>query len=302
MEIKFLKTNKTYAVIDIGSNSVRLMVSNGEKTIYKINEITKLAKGQGEDGALETQAIERTALAVFNYYKKATNEGVEKIYAFATASVRKAPNKSQFINRVKELCGLEVKVVSGEEEALLGANGSLGDNDGVVIDVGGASTEITVKSKTQIIYSKSVNVGAVFLNEKFGQNQSLIENYLSEVIKEFGEVPKTSTKNVVGVGGTATTVSAMLLQLEKYDPLKVDGFKVEKNQLISLKNSLFKMTLEEKKQIKGLQAGRAEVIAGGLAILCAVLEYIKQNSITSSEKDNLEGYLAKMLKNNGEQL
>ena len=109
-----------YAVIDIGSNSVRLMfVANG-KVLYKRLNTTRLGEGLASSSILKTEAIERTASAVATFYQVAKEEGAKSIYAFATAAVRTAENGGEFIERVKNLCGLIVDVVAGEKEAELG--------------------------------------------------------------------------------------------------------------------------------------------------------------------------------------
>ncbi len=126
-----------YAVIDVGSNSVRLMLSDGVSTLSKECTITKLAEGQGEDSMLCAQAIERTALAVSFYYNRAVSLGATKVFAFGTAALRKACNKAVFLDAVYNLCGLKVCVVSGEDEAgkwgtifpmILGQNKRYGKN------------------------------------------------------------------------------------------------------------------------------------------------------------------------------
>ena len=135
-----------YAVIDIGSNSVRLMMSDGKKTIYKTVKTTQLAEGMGEDNILQPFAIERTAQAVSFFNKRAKGDGADAVYVFATAAVRRAVNGNEFLNEVKRLCGIEVDVVSGEFEAELGLIGALNGEDGGVVDVGGASSEVVVMS------------------------------------------------------------------------------------------------------------------------------------------------------------
>lgn len=285
---------KLFGVIDIGSNSVRLMLSNGNKTLFKSNEITRLAQGQGEDLMLTNEAIERTALAVFNFNRLALEKGASTIYAFATASARKATNKQVLLDRIKELCGLSVEIISGEQEAYLGALGALNGEDGVVIDVGGASTEITVNKNGKTVYSKSINVGSVFLTELFGQDSKRVDEYLKSALTEYGAI---NYKNlpVYGIGGTATTVSAVIQELEPYDATKTHGHYVDLTTLKILKDKLYSLSEDEREKLKGLQPKRAKVIANGVSILAGVLKYANLNGFTTSENDNLEGYLIEKL-------
>lgn len=283
-----------FGVIDIGSNSVRLMISNGAKTLSKENVITKLAEGQGEDSKLNDTAIERTALAVSFYVEKARSLGVDKILVFATAAVRKACNRAKFLSKVKALCGMDIDVVSGEKEADIGFLGATGGLTGGVIDIGGASSEIIVKENANLLYSKSLNVGCVSLNNLCGQDETKIENYLNEKLEEYGSVPSAT---FYAIGGTATSLCAIAQGLKEYLSQKVDGYHLKKEQVDCLVDSLSAMTIEERKNIPCLQKGRADVILGGAILLCKIMEKLGIIEIIVSEKDNLEGYLKDYLEN-----
>lgn len=286
--------NSLFGVIDIGSNSVRLMLSDGVNALSKENVITRIAEGQGEDSMLKDTAIERTALAVSFYANKAKTLGADKILIFATAAVRKAKNKSKFLDRVKELCGITVDVVSGEKEADIGFLGAAGGIDGGVIDIGGASSEIIVKKSGKLLYSKSLNVGCVSINNDFGQDKDKIEEYLNKKIEEYGEVPLS---NFYAIGGTATSLCAIAQDLKEYSKDKVDGFLLSREQVDELVVKLSRMTISERKDIPCLQKGRGEVILGGAILLSIIMKKLGINYITVSEKDNLEGYLKDYLEN-----
>ena len=145
---------RKFAVIDIGSNSVRLMFVADGKVLYKTLQTTRLGEGLAEKPLLKAEAIERSALAVSDFYNRAITEGAEKVLCFATAAVRTAENRQLFLDRVSALCGLTVEVISGEEEAEIGILGALGNKDGGVIDIGGASTEIVVKKDGALLYKE----------------------------------------------------------------------------------------------------------------------------------------------------
>ncbi len=277
-----------FGVIDIGSNSVRLMLSDGFNTLSKENVITRIAEGQGEDSMLNDTAIERTALAVSFYVEKAKSLGAEKILAFATAAVRKAKNKSKFLDRVKELCEINVDVVSGKKEADIGFLGATGGKDGGVIDIGGASSEIIVKKDGKLLYSKSLNVGCVSINNSCGQDKVKIEEYLNKKVQEYGDIPSS---NFYAIGGTATSLCAIAQDLKEYSKDKVDGYVLNKEQVDNLVEKLSRMTMAERNDISCLQKGRGEVILGGAILLCKIMEKMGITNITVSEKDNLEGYL-----------
>lgn len=284
-----------YGVIDIGSNSVRLMISSGDKTLYKKVKTTRLAEGMGEELMLKPEAIERTANAVSFFKQCAIDDGANEVYAFATASVRQAHNGYEFCDKVKQLCGLNVEVISGQTEAMLGAKGALGDKDGAIIDVGGASTEITVVKNGKIVFCKSIDLGVVKIKDAVGQDYDKVEKLVKQKLIEFGCVPESQ---FYGIGGTATSIAGILLELEPYDPEKVDGYCVTIESLEKLNNKLFSMTEQQKRNLKGLQPERAGVIAGGCFVVLQILQMTNSKRVTVSEKDNLEGYLLYKLENN----
>lgn len=277
-----------YAVIDVGSNSVRLMFHDGTKTLEKRVKTTRLAESMGEERRLRVDAIDRTISAISVFLEQAKEENVDSVYVFATAAVRNAVNQSQFLEEYNKRCDAPIEVVSGEMEARLGCLGALNGRDGGIIDVGGASTEINVVKDGNCVYLKSINLGAVSLKDACGQDENKVFAFVKDKIKEYGNVPKTK---YYSIGGTATTVASMLMEMEVYDPNRVDGFAVNKSDIEKLKDKLFSMSVEERKLLKGLQPERAEIIAGGVAILCLIMDMIGINEFTVSEKDNLEGYL-----------
>ena len=293
MATKF--TDKLYGVIDVGSNSVRLLISNGKQSILKKVNITKLAEGLSGGSKLQLSAIERTARAVCMFADFAKDYGAGEILVFATAAVRQADNGADFVNRVKELCGLKVDVISGELEAEIGLLGALCGRDGGIVDIGGASTEISVLRGGKCVYSKSLPIGSVKITEAYGQDEEVVDLFVRSKVSDYGSVPEAK---FYGIGGTATSIAAVILALDPYDPEKTNGFVLKKDQVLELKNRLFSMSVDARKKIKGLQPERAEVISGGVAILCAIMDRLAITEITVSENDNLEGYLMKYRREN----
>ena len=225
------------------------------------------------------------------FYQKAQQEGAETIVAFATAAVRSAENGQEFTDRVKELCGLSVEVISGEEEAEIGILGALGGADGGVIDIGGASTEIVVKDKGKIVYKKSVNIGVVRLKDKCGRDKDALINEAKKAAKEFGVIPANGALN--GIGGTATTIAAQILRLETYQSEKITGAKISLAQIQAMADKLLKMSIEEIAALPCMPKGRADVLTGGAVLLATLMEELKINTLIASDADNLEGYAIK---------
>ncbi|HCY51140.1 MAG TPA: hypothetical protein DHU65_00340 [Clostridiales bacterium] len=275
------------AFIDIGSNSVRLMLYENGVTIDKFVKVTKLADGLFSSGTLNPEAIKRTAEAVDFYVKKAVSEGADKVYAFATAAVRQTKNGKEFCDVVLKDSGIKIDVVSGEAEAKLGLTGVLKGKDGGIIDIGGASSEIAVVKNGELVYSYSLPYGVVKIKDACGNNYFKTDDFTKEKIKEYGFIPKSK---FYGIGGTATQIAAIALKLAVYDRNKVNGYVLTENIVKAVIDEVNGKTMEELKAVTGLDPARADVILGGAVMLKNIMERIGVSQITVSEDDNLEGY------------
>ena len=282
---------RKYAVIDIGSNSVRLMFVADGKVLYKTLQTTRLGEGLAEKPLLKPEAIERSALAVSTFYKKAIEEGAEKVLCFATAAVRSAENRQIFLDRVYALCGLTIDVISGEEEAEIGILGALGNHDGGVIDIGGASTEIVVKKSGALIYKKSVNIGVVRLKDMCGRDRFALEKVADEASKQYGEIPLGDT--IYAIGGTATTLAAQVLGLENYSSEAITGAVITMADIEALTDKLLSMSVEEIANLPCMPKGRADVLTGGAVLFTRLMKNLGFNRLIASDRDNLEGYAIK---------
>lgn len=278
------------SAIDVGSNSVRLMVMADGKTLYKQLDTTRLGEGLANSGVLKPEAIERTARAVQLFAAAAELNGAGTPYVFATASVRSASNGGDFVKRVKQLTGIDVDVISGEVEAACGITGALRGRDGGIIDLGGASTEITLQKGGKTVYSKSVNVGTVRLYDIAGQDRQALERAARTALKDYGNLSLAGT-DMYGVGGTATSLAALFHELPAYDPKVVDGTVLTVGWLGSMAERLLSMPVEERKAMRGMDVRRADVIAGGCLLLHHILKRFGAEKLTVSESDNLEGYV-----------
>ena len=279
---------KKIAVIDIGSNSVRLMTLADGKVLYKTLETTQLGEGLANAPVLLEGAMERTAAAIANFSARAKREGAEKVFAFATAAVRSATNGKAFTQKVKDLCGVEVTILSGDEEAELGIKGALGEKDGGIIDVGGASTELVVRKGGCTLYQKSVDVGVVRLKDSCGRDVTKLQETAKGAVKEYGEVP--SGIPMYAIGGTATTVAALLLNLQEYDGLKVSGLKINQGTMQELIHRLANTSVDELASHPCVPRKRAEVLLGGVVWLLEIMQTFGFEEIVVSDSDNLEGY------------
>mgnify|MGYP006067987333 FL=1 len=278
------------SAIDVGSNSVRLMVMADGKTLYKQLDTTRLGEGLANSGVLKPEAIERTARAAQLFAAAAELNGAGTPHVFATAAVRSSKNGADFVARVKALTGIDVDVLSGEEEAACGILGALRGRDGGIIDLGGASTEITLQQGGKTLYSKSVNIGTVRLFDMAGQDRSALQAAIDNSLNGYGSL-SLDGKDIYGIGGTATSLAALYHELEKYDPKVVEGTVLTREWLCAEAEKLLSLTVEERRALRGMEPRRADVIAGGCLLMYSILNRFNADRITVSESDNLEGYV-----------
>lgn len=277
-----------YSVIDIGSNSVRLLLWADGRSICKKVMTTRLGEGLAQSGVLSDAAVRRTVRAVEEFSAFAKSEGAECSYAFATAAVRRAENGKELLALVKVICGLEVRVLSGEEEAFVGLLGATDGKDGGVVDVGGASTEITVGKKGDVVYSFSADVGAVRLKDVCGEDVAALQTYAQEQVCVFENVPACE---LYAIGGTATSLCALEYAIEPYDAKLVHGKVLTEECIENWAHKLLQMPQTERLSLVGMDKPRADILGGAALWLAAVLRRIGAKSVVVSEQDNLEGFI-----------
>lgn len=278
--------------IDIGSNSVRLLMWADGKTLYKKMTTTRLGEGLDASGSLLPQAISRTAEAVAAFAEEGRGENADRICAFGTAAVRSAKNSREFFAAVKELCGIDVDVVSGEREARLGLSGALGMSDGGIVDVGGASTEVTVRQGGKVVFSHSYDIGTVRIFDGAGRDIDRIRRFIADRLS-LGGVNFGGVK-FCAIGGTASRLGAIKKGLKEYKSSIIDGTQLTAGEVEGYAEALTSMPVEEIARTT-ICGKSAEVVGGGAALLAAVMKGLGIGEITVSESDNLEGYVAELL-------
>jgi exopolyphosphatase/guanosine-5'-triphosphate,3'-diphosphate pyrophosphatase len=227
------------AVIDVGSNSVR-MLFRGEKQI----ENTQLAEGLMTSGKLKDEAMARTADAVRAFAVQAKEDGAESVYAFATEAVRSAENGGDFIKILKD-CGVAAEVIPSETEGIIGFDGAYTDGKPCVVDIGGASTEVTVGDGVKIYYSHSMPLGSVRLKDYSADADKQLA-YARERVKEYGAVPKFD--RLVSIGGSVSVLCAVMQSLEPYDPNKIHGFTMTYGEIKTVVENILRVPAEERKK------------------------------------------------------
>ena len=295
--------------IDSGTNSMRLLIAdyknNKIENRKKYINITRIGQGVDDKGYITEEALERNLNALKEFADKCIEEKCEKVYCMGTSALRDSKNGQDFVNRAKELTNIDVKIICGEEESNLGFMGVLegagGDKSNyiLVLDIGGGSTEFIVGNEDGIKFCKSENVGALRMTEKFITTDPISDeefNKMSDFIEKtisstLDKIKGMHVSKLVGIGGAITSLSAMNQQLEVYSMEKVHNSVVTKKDLEKILQNLKKMTLSDKKTIKGLQPKRADIITAGVKILHIVMEKLEIEKIMISEYDNLEGLI-----------
>ena len=285
------------AAIDIGTNSVRLLIAEiKDGQLKKVLEsdliTTRIGEGMTTNSSLKKEAMERTILALKCFGDKVACFNPDTIRAVATSAVRDSDNGGLFCEMVKKETGLEVEIISGQEEAYLSYFGVVNGfgqafpENTIVVDVGGGSTEIIWTNKEGQICCRSLPIGAVRLAEGTNSDE-LTQKHLQGVISN---IPRTNL-SVVGVGGTITSLAAIDLRLDKYDPKKVHGYELTLQRIKEIYSNLKDLSLTERVKVPGVQAQRADIIVYGIKIFELLLKSLKMEKITVSEADILNGIL-----------
>ncbi len=280
-----------YGIIDVGSNSVRARSFADGKILYSGLITTRLGEGLATGDSLTERSMAATISALQTFIAELIKSGAEEIAAFATEAVRSAKNGGEFLLRVKKETGLDIDLIGGDEEGELALLGAVGDKDGVVIDIGGASAEISAVKDKKIIYSHSLPLGAVRLYGKCGDDEDKLKKLVDARIVEYGKVP--TELDFYAVGGTATTLAALDMRLDKYDENKVDGYVLTRAALekdYAIIAAADRQTRIEKLRI---QEKRADIIGCGAYLLLEIMRTFGIEKVTVKESDNLLGYMKK---------
>lgn len=301
------------AAVDIGTNSVRLLVAevsvkNGEpelETLQRIMRITRLGRGVDERGRLEDEAVERTAAVLRDYREIIGRENVEAWVVAATSAARDAANADEFLRLAEDIMGREPRVVTGEEEARLSFSGATydlgelapGSGPVLVADIGGGSTEMIVGTDGKILETHSLDMGCVRMSERFleadpplAEELERMEAHVSALLEPVKEgILESSPELMVGLAGTVTTLSGIRLGLSSYDGEAIHHSRLTRDEVEELYGSLASLPLEERRDFMGLEPGRADVIIGGAGVLAVLLRELSFESLLVSEKDILDG-------------
>jgi exopolyphosphatase / guanosine-5'-triphosphate,3'-diphosphate pyrophosphatase len=304
------------AAVDIGSNSVRLLIvgPDGERLRRDITT-TRLAAGVDATGRLDDAAIERTVAALRAFRATWESLGVPagRVRITATSAVRDASDRDRFLGPASTVTGVPVEVITGEEEAALSFAGATGAVDVrapcVVIDVGGGSTELVVgDADGHIVGSVSMQLGCVRLTERdlhsdpatpaeLATATATVDAIVADGIATLAaqKVDIAALTSAVAVAGTATTLAALQLGLDRYEESRIHGTRIPLVSLERLAHELGEMDVVTRAGLGPVQPGRAEVLHGGAIVLSRTLHHLGLDELVVSESDSLDAVAASVL-------
>lgn len=300
------------AAIDVGTNSVRLLVAEVPDTprsrlrfplrpVARDMAVTRLGEGLEAGGALRPDAAARTAAVVTAYAGRAASLGVSRTVVAGTYALRVARNAEEFLAQLT----VPVRVLTGEEEARLGFRGALAGLGILtprmrilVVDIGGGSVELTSGTAREVTESCSLPLGSVVLSRQFLVSDppteveaSALREHVAGTLDPYLARLRRHRFHLVGVGGTITTMAALSQRLVPYDPERVHGYRLSRAEITDLTAGLLALPLAGRRRLPGLQAGRADIIPAGALVLLHLMEGLGRRSLVVSEADLLWGLL-----------
>ncbi len=297
------------ASVDIGTNSVRLLVADREGKgrdaklvpVERQTEITRLGQGVDKTRKLRADAIERTVDKLRAYKRIIDDLGAEKVRATATSASRDAENRDDFFGPAEEALGVRPEVIPGEEEArleFLGATAPLAEpGPYLVVDVGGGSTEFTTGSEEPTGLC-SIDIGCVRLTEQFlhgdpptpeelSQAVSVVRDHLADVDRLVPDAARART--LIGTAGTVWTLAAIELGVDESRSDQIDHFRLTRAAAEDVYRTLATEPIEQRRHNPGLAPGRVDVIVGGAIVVVSVMRHWNFDELLVSEADILDG-------------
>ncbi len=288
---------KRTAIIDIGSNSVRMVIF--ERTsrfafhlIHETKSRVRISERAYENSnSLQEEPLNRAYKALEEFLLTIKHYKVRKTLCVATSALRDAPNKQTFISRIKKELGLHIKVINGEEEAYLGgiaAANLLHLQSGLTADIGGGSTEFALYENKKVLHTVSLNLGTVRLKELYFDNGN-IEGAKNHILSELAKLPSEfKHNNIIGIGGTLRALSKIIMDKENVCFKKLHGFSYDVNSQQAYFNDILHADEKKLKKI-GIKEERLDVIQPGVLILDLLIKHIEAKQIITSGVGVREG-------------
>ena len=291
------------AVIDVGTNSARLLVADvdgGRVTpVERRSTVTRLGRGVDLTGRLSAEAVEDACTAIGGYVATLEELGAEAVETIATSAVRDAENGGAFVAELRERFALSPRILDGEEEARLTYMGATSEQapgePTLVVDIGGGSTELIVGTGSEISFHASLQAGVVRHSERHIASDPPTAIELEELATDIRGLiesavdPGVEARAGIAVAGTPTSLAAVEMELEPYDPTQVHGHELSLSSIQRMLSRLASSSLAERVEIPGLHPERAPTIVAGVVILVETMRAFGLERIAVSEHDILYG-------------
>jgi exopolyphosphatase / guanosine-5'-triphosphate,3'-diphosphate pyrophosphatase len=296
------------AVVDIGSNSTRLLIAALEdnrvtKELVRHSEVTRLGSGVDADGRLRDDAMERVYTTLDGYKAEIDDHDVRSAVAVLTSAVRDSANGAEFADAVRTRYDLEPHVLTGDQEAQLTFLGATSERDAadrtatLVLDIGGGSTEMIIGSGSEVGFHVSTQAGVVRQTERHlnadppdpCEMDALVADVRAILQDNVPVDQRRAVGHGIAVAGTATSLGAIAQHLDPYDPERVHGYLLSASECDRILGELAAMTLEERRHVAGLHPDRAPTIVAGVLIFREVVRLFGLDQIEISEHDILRG-------------
>jgi len=302
---------ENFAVIDLGSNSVRMTVvkindDGSTELVKQSKEFVRLSANMGKEKTLKKEPIERTLGALKDFKKYLDSLDHLEIRAVATAAVRQAVNQKKFLKKVKDEVGFDIEVISGNTEAYydyLGVTRSLPANNCVIVDTGGASSEIILVQNGRASNLISIPVGSVTLSQQFGLEDEISANkifellvYLNKVFNDIWWLRNGQNLPVIGLGGSNRTIAKINRNYNNFlDFEDIHGYKLSVNEVNKTFENILQLNCESRKKVGGLSKTRADIIIGGLAPIVNLMQYLDSDRVMFSKCGLRDGIIFEKL-------
>lgn len=288
------------AVIDIGTHSILCLVAeiNQQGEVIVVDQAVRtvrLGRGVGRRGVIQNESLQKAIEVLKEFNRMAADHHVDQTIAVGTRVFRAARNREQVCKTIRRETGLDVEVLSDQDEAQASYKGAVYgrfmDRPTLVVDIGGGSTEFICGRRNQIDELTSINLGAVYLTEKYIHHDPPLKKEIDMLISAVRETLNKKTrsflkkeKRLIATGGTATTLAAIQLRLNQYDPDLVDGYIMSLGELENVIDQIVSIPLLQRQRLLRFDPARADIILAGSMLLKAVMLGGKFEDVTISDQ------------------
>ena len=297
---------KKIGIIDIGSNSIRLVIvqinkDNSFRVTDELKESVRLGKDMTSDGGLNPDRIDKAIYTLSFFKRLCIIQNTSEILAVATEAVRRATNQIEFLNRVNTELSIDIRVLTGEEEAYydyFGAINSMNFSDALIMDIGGSSSELIFVKNRKLKFSISLPFGAINLTEKFSllkpiddKSETAIKEFLISLYKDIPWLKGIKNVPIIGIGGTIRNVGKLHQKRTNYPIDNLHNYIIPSNEVIAIYDEVKIKDSYQRKRLKGLSKERADIFVGAAAALITLIEYLDIKELHVSGNGLRDGFL-----------